>query len=143
MAIGDAVITIVGRISRGPELKYTGGGKAMVVFQVTVTPRSRQGDRWINGDPSYYQCVAWEALGENLNDSLANGDRVLVHGTWAQGRTYEDSQGVRRTPWELRVEAIGPDLRYTTARVQRMDRASQGAAPAGGSADDPWATAPK
>lgn len=140
MSFGDVQITVVGNLADDPEVRYTPGGKALCKFRVLVNSRVRQGDRWVDGPPSNYPCVAWEQLGENVAQCLSRGARVIVQGTWAQGKPYEDRNGSTQYPWELRVEAIGPDLRYATVRVQKIDRISTGAAPAGGSDVDPWAT---
>lgn len=142
MAFGDIQITVVGNLADDPEVRYTPGGKALCKFRVLVASRVRQGDRWVDGLLSNYPCVAWEQIGENVAQCIARGTRVIVQGTWAQCKPYEDRNGVTQYPWELRVDAVGPDLRYATARVQKLDRTSAGAAPAGGSTGDPWSTAP-
>jgi single-strand DNA-binding protein len=141
MAFGDTTITIVGNLADDPELRYTPSGRAVAQFRVVVNSRVKQGDRYVDGRPSYYPCVAWTELAENVAQSIGKGARVIVTGTWAQGEPYDDRNGSKHYPWELRVDAVGPDLRYATARIQKADRTSAGAAPAGGSEADPWATA--
>lgn len=140
MSFGDVQITVVGNLADDPKVSYTPGGKARCQFRVLVNSRVKKDDRWVDGPPSLYPCVAWEQIGENVAQCLPRGARVIVQGTWAQGKPYEDRNGSTQYPWELRVEAIGPDLRYATARVQKLDRTSAGAAPAGGSDVDPWVT---
>jgi single-strand DNA-binding protein len=141
MAFGDVPLTIVGNLADDVDYRVTPSGRAVAKFRVVVNSRVKQGDKYVDGRPSYYPCVAWAELSDNAAVSLSKGMRVIVTGTWAQTEPYEDRNGSKQYPWELRVEAVGPDLRYATARVSKLERASQGAAAAGGTDSDPWATA--
>lgn len=141
MSFGDVPITIVGNLADDPDYRVTPTGRSVAKFRVVVNSRIKQDGKWVDGQPSVYNCIAWEQLGENAAACLSKGARVIVTGTWAQGRAFEDRNGSKQYPWELRVEAIGPDLRYATVRVQGLDRTRAGATPSGGSEADPWATA--
>jgi single-strand DNA-binding protein len=90
-------------------------------------------------------------VGKNVAESLTKGTRVIVTGRLRQ-RSYETREGEKRTVIELEVDEIGPSLKYATAKVNKMTRsrnfgdddwnnASSQRPPAGGSADDPWASA--
>lgn len=143
MAFGAVEITVIGNLAEDVQLSYTPGGKAVAKFPVLQNTRVKgQDGRYVDGEPSRYFCVAWEGLAENIAGSIQKGSRVIVQGAWSQ-RSYEKAPEVeggqpeRRTVWELKVEACGPDLRYATAKVQKLARASQGNVPA----DDAWATA--
>jgi single-strand DNA-binding protein len=63
----------------------------------------------------------WREFAENVAGSLHKGSRVIVQGVLKQ-RSYETKEGEKRTSIELEVDAIGPDLRYATAAVQRVTR---------------------
>lgn len=141
MAFGDVNITIIGNLGRDPEVRYTPGGKAVAKFRVVVNTRVRGADgSWTDGEPNSYQVTAWEQMAENIGESLKRGDRVVVTGSWRQ-RSYE-VEGDTRYAWELTAEAVGPDLRYATAKVQKMTRSSQ-ARPVdftNAPAEDAWTT---
>jgi single-strand DNA-binding protein len=75
--------------------------------------------------------------------------RVLVTGRLVS-RSWE-TNGEKRTVTEMQVDEVGPSLRYATAKVTRTQRSGGsgggfsgggGSAPAGGSDNDPWASAP-
>ena len=63
---GEPVITIVGNLTADPEIRFTASGAAVASFTVASTPRVRQGDEWVDGDPLFLRCSAWRQLGENV-----------------------------------------------------------------------------
>ncbi len=143
MAFGQVELTVVGNLADDVELRYTPGGKAVAKFGVLCNERVKGADgKYTDGETSSYFCNAWEGLAENIAGSVGKGSRVIVQGRWGQ-RSYDKpatepgGQPERRTVWELTVEACGPDLRYATAKVQKLARSSQGGVPA----DDEWASA--
>lgn len=158
----DTLITIVGNLTADPELRFTGGGDAVVNFTVASTPRSfdKQTNSWKDGETLFLRCSAWRDYAENIADSLSKGTRVIVQGKLVQ-RSYE-REGQQRTSYEIQVEEVGPSLRYAKAQVERTPRdgqnstgraagransggvdtwTSQGASgPQNGAQGDPWGT---
>jgi len=82
----------------------------------------------------------WATLGENAAASLSKGDRVIVQGRLEQ-RSWDNDEGEKRTVFEVTVDAIGPDLRWAQATVEKTERSSAPkddpgpASGAGGSSD--------
>ena len=134
---GEPVITIIGNATADAELRFTPSGAAVCSFSVAQTPRVKQGDTWVDGEPTFYRCSAWRQLGESAAETITRGMRLIVHGRLAT-RSYE-KDGVKRTSLEVDVEAVGPDLRYATAKVMKAERGSS--KPAGKAGGDPWPTA--
>jgi single-strand DNA-binding protein len=69
---------------------------------------------------------------------------VIASGRLKQ-RSFEDSEGNKRTVVELEVDEIGPSLRYATAKVNKVARSGGGQAAGGDGAapaTDPWGSAP-
>lgn len=128
---------LVGNLTADPELRFLSSGKAVANFTLVHNPRVKDGNEWKDGDPTFIRCNAWEGMAENVIESLHKGDRVIVHGGMYT-RPWEDKEGNKRSSLELRVEAVGPDLRYATAAVTKIRRDSNAASPA--PANDPWAT---
>jgi single-strand DNA-binding protein len=77
------------------------------------------------------RCSIWRQAAEYVDESLTRGVRVIARGRLKQ-RSYETSEGEKRTVVELDVDEVGPSLRYATAKVNRSQRAIDEA-----SADDP------
>jgi len=153
---GETVITIIGNLTADPELRFTPSGAAVANFTVASTPRQfdRQAQEWKDGETLFMRCSVWRDTAENVAESLAKGNRVIVQGRLVQ-RSFETREGEKRTVVELQVEEVGASLKYASATVTRQPRkgggfggqgggqqqsGGWGGAPAGGQADDPWAT---
>ncbi|WP_062205047.1 single-stranded DNA-binding protein [Demequina salsinemoris] len=152
---GDTQITVVGNLTGDPELRFIQSGAAVVNFTVASTPRQfdRQSNEWKDGETLFMRCSLWREAAENVAESLTKGMRVIVTGRLVS-RSWE-ANGEKRTVNEIQVDEVGPSLRYASAKVTRNQRGGgnggggfsgggggYSAAPAGGSDNDPWATAP-
>jgi single-strand DNA-binding protein len=132
MANGNTV-TIVGNITRDPELRYTPTGQSNTRFGVAVNRRwqDRNSGEW-NEATSFFDVVCWREMAENVSESLGKGSRVLVTGRLEQ-RTYETKDGEKRNVVEIIADEVGPSLRWASAEVKKNDRRSGGDFGAGGS----------
>lgn len=116
-----AQTTIIGNVTRDPELRFTPNGAAVATFGVAVNRRwqNRTGD-W-DEKVSFFDVVAWRDLGEHVTESIQKGMRVIVVGRLDQ-RTWETDQGDKRSKIELVADSIGPDLRWAIAMVEKVER---------------------
>lgn len=110
--MSDTTTTMVGNLTRPPELKFTNNGKA--VCRIAIAVKRRKGEEDVT---SYFDCTVFGPMAENVANSLDKGDRVVVVGTLTQDR-YE-VEGKTRSSINLLVDAIGPDLRWNTAAPVR------------------------
>lgn len=131
-----STITVVGNLTADPELRFTASGKAVASLNVAESQRVKDGNEWKDGDTTYWRVTAWDGLAEHIGDSLAKGLRVIVTGRVAS-RTYETREGEKRTVYEITADAVGPDLKWATAKVERVGKG--GSAARQTPADDPWA----
>ncbi|GAA3538780.1 single-stranded DNA-binding protein [Aeromicrobium flavum] len=117
---GETTITLVGNLTRDPELRFTPSGAAVADFTVASTARTfdRQTNEWKDGDTLFIRCSAWRQLAENVAGSLTKGTRVIVTGP-LKVREYERQDGGRGTSVEMTVDEVGPSLRNATAQVTR------------------------
>lgn len=118
---GEPVITVVGNLTDDPDLRFTPSGAAVANFTVAQTPRTKQGDEWVDGEALFMRCSAWRTLAENVAESLRKGHRVIVQGR-LRANSWEDRDGNKRTSYQLEVDAIGPELSWATASVTRASR---------------------
>lgn len=116
----EPLITVVGNLTADPEVRQAGQA-TVTSFTVAATPRVKQGDDWVDGEPTFFRCSAWRELGDNVAQTLQKGARVLVHGRF-KTRSFVDKNEVPRTSIEIDVDAIGPELRYATAQVFKVQR---------------------
>lgn len=126
--MADNTVTLVGNLTRDPELRFTTGGRAVAQFGLAVNRRYQQNGEW-QDQTSYFNVVAWGTLGENVAASITKGMRVVVSGRLEQ-REYQTREGDKRTAIEINADEIGPSLRWATASVERTPRGEGG--PRGG-----------
>jgi single-strand DNA-binding protein len=60
-------------------------------------------------------------MAENVAESLQKGMRIIVVGSLEQ-RTWENQDGEKRSTIEIRIDDIGPSVRWATASVTRTPR---------------------
>ena len=115
-------VTLVGNLTKDPELRYTTGGRGVASFGLAVNRRYQQNGEW-QEQVSFFNIVAWAELGENAAASLSKGMRVIVTGRLEQ-RSYETKEGEKRSVTEIRADELGPSLRWAQAQVERISRDS-------------------
>ncbi len=123
MSNGNTV-TIIGNITRDPELRFTPSGQATASFGVAVNRRwqNRQTQEWEEAT-SFFDVVCWRDLADNVSESLTKGARVIVSGRLEQ-RSWEGQDGEKRSKVEIIADEVGPSLRWATAQVTKTDRRS-------------------
>ena len=122
-------VTLVGNLTKDPELRYTPSGAGVASFGLAVNRRYQVNGEW-QEQVSFFNIVAWAELGENVAASLNKGMRVIVTGRLEQ-RSYETKEGEKRSVTEIRAEELGPSLRWAQAQVERISR-DDGATRTGG-----------
>ncbi len=128
--------TVVGNLTRDPEIRYTRDGQATTTLGVAVNRRwqNRETTEWEEAT-SFFDVVTWRDLAENVALSLSKGMRVVVSGRLEQ-RSWETEDGDRRFKVEIVADEVGASLRFATVEVQRIERHSpDDDAPAAGTAD--------
>ncbi|MEX1007018.1 MAG: single-stranded DNA-binding protein [Acidimicrobiia bacterium] len=134
--MADSTVTIVGNLTRDPEIRYTTGGAAKASFGVAVSRRwqNRQSQEW-EEQTSFFNVVCWREMAENVAESIGKGSRVVVTGRLEQ-RSWETENGDKRSVVEIVADEVGPSLRWATAKVVRNERrgGDSGFGSAGGSA---------
>jgi single-strand DNA-binding protein len=122
MANNTNNVTLVGNVTRDPELRYTASGQAMAKFGLAVNRswQNRQTNEW-EESTSFFDVVVWREMAENVGDSVSKGTRVIVTGRMEQ-RSYETQNGEKRSAVELVADEVGPSLRFATAKVERNER---------------------
>jgi len=120
--MADNQITVVGNITRDPELKFLTSGNAAMKFSIAVSRRwqNRQTQEW-EEKTSYFDVQAYGSLAENCANSLQKGTRVVVTGRMEQ-RTWETESGDKRSAYEIAADEIAPSLKWATAVVTRTPR---------------------
>ena len=145
-------ITIAGRATADPELRFTPSGRAVANLNVAVNHRryNKQTNEWEDDGADFYGVNIWREQAEHVAESITKGMEVIVTGA-LKSRSYDDRDGNKRTVWEITADHIGPSLRYATAQVTRASSSGGGGArqarpqqssSARQQADDPWTRTP-
>ena len=122
----DSTVTVVGNLTRDPEIRYTTGGAAKASFGMAVSRRwqNRQSQEW-EEQTSFFNVVCWREMAENVTESLGKGSRVVVTGRLEQ-RSWETENGEKRSVVEIVADEVGPSLRWATAQITRNERRGGG-----------------
>ena len=75
-------ITVIGNLTKDPDLRYTQSGIAVASLSVAVNRRVRNKDtnEWEDKLDGYFDINIWRDHAENVAESLNKGDRVVVIG---------------------------------------------------------------
>jgi single-strand DNA-binding protein len=107
-------ITLVGNLTRDPEIRYLSSGSGVTKFALAVNRKTKQGD-----ETMFIDVVAWDKLGEICNTYLKKGMSVLIEGRLSI-RNYDDKEGVKRKA----VEVVASDMQMLDSK--RSGSASNG-----------------
>ena len=110
-------LTIIGNLTRDPELRVTSQGISVCSFTVAVNRRNAKEGQ---PDADFFRVTAWRQLGENCGKFLAKGRKVAVVGMVSVS-TYQANDGSTRAQMEVTaddVEFLSPkDQGYTRAEL--------------------------
>lgn len=83
-------VVLVGRLTKDPDLKYTGNGTAVATFTLAVNRNftNQSGER----EADFINCVIWRKSAETLANYAKKGVLIGVTGR-IQTRSYENQQG--------------------------------------------------
>ena len=118
--IGEIAVTMVGNLTGDPETRSTGSGITVTNFSVASTPRKfdRDSNDFKDGETIFLKVTAWRKLGENVQESLKKGSRVIVVGRLTQKR-YENKEGQQVVTMELEAEDVAASLAFATAELTK------------------------
>jgi single-strand DNA-binding protein len=97
-------ITIMGRLTRDPELRRTGSGLAVTSFTLAVDrdiANKETGER----DTDFIDCVAWRGTGEFVEKHFKKGSMAVASGR-LQIRGYTDKDGNKRRTAEVVADNV-------------------------------------
>ncbi len=100
-------VFLIGRLTRDPELRYTGNNTAVATFSLAVNRAfsNQQGER----EADFINIVVWRKQAENVKNYLTQGSQVAIDGR-IQTRSYDDNNGQKRYVTEVvadNVEFLG------------------------------------
>lgn len=97
-------IVIMGRLTRDPELRRTGTGKAVANFSVAVD-RDFAGKESGEKETDFIDCVAWQQAAEFVSKYFTKGRMIVVSGR-LQIRPWKDKDGNPRRTAEIVADNV-------------------------------------
>ncbi len=119
--MAENTVTVIGNVTRDPEMRYTPSGQAQTTISLAVNRRWRDqaSNDWKEAT-SYFDVVCWREMADNACETLSKGMRVIATGRLEQ-RSWE-TNGEKKSKVEIVADEIGPSLRWASAEVKRNER---------------------
>ena len=97
-------VVLVGRLTRDPELRQTGGGTSYCRFGIANNRNYTQnGER--KEEVSFFNCVAWGRQAEVINQYCRKGKQVAIEGR-LKSNSWEDKEGKKQSGVYVVVESL-------------------------------------
>lgn len=117
---------VIGNLCQDPVLRQPQrGAQPLARFTLAVNRWRKVDGDYVQRAPVFHRVVCFGSLAENVSNSLRKGMEVMAVGEWVDD-SYSDGQGQRRVHQAMEAKVVGPALRWATARVQKVDRRTDG-----------------
>lgn len=103
-------VSLNGRLTRDPELRFTHGGKAVAQFSVVTSRRFNDNGTWTDKDVSFWDCTAFGEMAERICEDLHKGSSVIVSGQMRQETWEKDGQ--KKYAWRVLVDDVGESMKW-------------------------------
>lgn len=97
------VVTLMGRLTKEPELRQTPNGVSTARFTVAVNRKYKNDNGEYTAD--FISCVAWRQTAEFVSKYFHKGSMIALTGS-IQSRSWEDKNGERRVSTEVVAESV-------------------------------------
>ena len=114
-------VSLVGRLVRDSELKYTNSGYAILNLSIAVNRSVKKDDKW-EDEASFFDAVLFGKRAEALAEYLLKGKQVVIDGSLKQDRW--EQEGKHRSKVNILVDNIQFTSERSTqkpAPVQKVD----------------------
>ncbi len=92
-------VSLIGRLGKDPEMRYTASGAAVTTFTLATNRMTKSADGTAQEETDWHTIVTWDKLAETCNQYLTKGRQVYIEGR-LQTRTWEQD-GQKRYKTEV------------------------------------------
>lgn len=120
-------VTLIGNLTRDPELKYTPSGTAVCTFGVATNRSWTTADGQTKEDTQYHRIVAWQKLAELCGKLLSKGRKVYLEGRLIY-RSFTGKDGQQRSIAEIVLDdfiVFSDGKKFPAEEVKEEKTASQ------------------
>lgn len=110
-------VVLVGRLTKDPDLRYTGSGTPVASFTLAVNRdfKNAAGEQ----EADFINCIIWRKSAETLANTVRKGQQIGVVGR-VQTRSYENQQGQK----VFVTEVVAERFNYLEKRDDNSNRSS-------------------
>ena len=107
-------VFLIGRLTRDPELRYTGSNLPVCSFTVAVNRNftNQSGER----EADFINVVVWRKQAENIKNYLKQGSQIAIDGR-IQTRSYDGEDGKKR----YITEVIADNVQFLDSKGSRVE----------------------
>ncbi|MFP4322595.1 MAG: single-stranded DNA-binding protein [Anaerolineales bacterium] len=98
-------VTIIGRLERAPEMRFTPNGRAVTSFSVATVHSWLSSEGVVHEETEWFNVVAWAELARSCHAELDRGSPVYVEGR-LKTRSWEDDDGKRYFRTEIVAQRV-------------------------------------
>lgn len=128
-------ISLIGRVGRDPETRYTGGGQAVANFSIATSESWKDKNGEKQEKTEWFKIVAWGKLAEIIQQYVSKGQLLYVEGK-GQTREWQDKEGQKRTTFEVNIREMKMLSRGSKSGDQQEPERPQEPASAGPEIND-------
>lgn len=130
MAADLNTVTIVGRLTREAEIRYSQAGGALVRFSIAVNRRKRTAEGNWEDEANFFDCVYFGKSAESVNQYLEKGRQVAIQGELRQSRWEQDGQNRSRVEiWVNNLQLLSSSQRQSSGGEEGYGAYQRSSAP--------------
>ena len=96
-------VTLMGNVTKDPDLRFTPAGAPVISFSIATNRRYKKGEEWVD-EPSFHNVVVWNQA-EGLGQRVRKGTRIYIEGR-VQTRSWDGADGKKQYKTEVVAEKV-------------------------------------
>ena len=109
-------VSLVGNLTKDPELRYTPGGTAVTTLRIAANRQFKDKGGQTQKDTCFVNIVVWSQMAEACNQYLQKGRSVFVEGR-LQSRSWQNNEGKTRSV----LEVVAARVQFMPQPAARQD----------------------
>lgn len=101
--------TLMGNVTKDPELRFTPGGSAVLSYSIATNRRYKKGEEWVD-EVAFHNIVTWNSA-EELAKRIRKGTRIYIEGR-LNTRTWDGADGKKNYKTEIVSDKVILIARY-------------------------------
>ena len=128
--MATAPVTVVGRLTQDPELKFLGNGTPKLSFSLAVNHFWKDSSGETQEKTHFFNVIAWRNIAEDAAAILEKGLQVIVQGRLEQESWDDKDTGKKQSRVVILADEIGATVRGISAVSRKAS--GEGGASSGG-----------